>query len=137
MSDCALELKRIREELEKPVRVLIVEDSEDDAQLAMDVLDSLRVWSVAVPSVAKAKDIVRGVDLILLDLRLVSGDGDLLLEWMVAEKIHTPVAVVTGFVDDDTYKRLSRFTVATILQKPVTPENMTLLLKHLNLWREA
>lgn len=136
MSDTARELKAIKERLCKPVRVLIVEDSPDDAQLAIDVLDSIQAWSVTVPSVEKAKEIVRGVDLILLDLRMVSGDGDILLEWMAAEKIHTPVAVVTGYVDNDTYKRLSRFTVATILQKPVTPENMTVLLKHLNLWRE-
>lgn len=135
--DTAAKCDEIKSRLSSPPLLLIVEDSENDAEFLRRVIPIGKAKTIHTASVGSAKELLGTieVDLILLDLNLGPDDGIALLEWLKTQNIQTPVAVVTGIQLGALAANLVRFKILTILPKPVSTETITLLMQQLKIWR--
>jgi DNA-binding NtrC family response regulator len=81
-------------------RILLVEDTDTDAELVLEVLGEAHTL-VRAPSLARARTLLaEGVtDLLLLDLRLPDGNGLSLLEEVSENEPHLPVIFATAIND--------------------------------------
>src|SRR2546430_15804217 len=107
-------------------KILVIED---DPVARADLEARLAANGYTVARAADAASALTGVnrehpDLILLDLGLPAGDGDLVLERLRKNEAlaSIPVLLVTGRSDADTRKRVEAMGVAPVPTKPVDTE---------------
>src|SRR5258706_7920329 len=85
----------------KPLRVLVVEDNPEDAELTIARINGTELWTEVkhVSSLAAAHDFLRTrvVDLIFLDLQLPNGQGLESLRRTRRMASVEPIIVITGF----------------------------------------
>jgi len=136
VSDTIQRCEEIQSRLKKTPFVLIVEDSEIDAKLLQDVTQACGAKTAISKTVVEARNSLETIkfDLVFLDLSIPGEDGIALLEWLKAQNIHTPVAVVTGHRLSELGHRADRFDILTIMPKPVSVETIRKLLIQLKLW---
>lgn len=110
-----------------PLRVLLVEDDDDNRELMAEVLV---VAGYTVHSVASGQEALRmlserSVDVVVTDLGMPGMGG---LEMARAAKAiapAVPVVMVTGWAERDDVERARGREVDSVLLKPVDPEALT------------
>ncbi len=101
-------------------RILIVDDEEDLRELMRLGLEDEGASVIEAGGVDEAWTLVQAnpVDIVVSDMRMPGGNGDVLLERLQSGVIQPlPVVVVTGFSDVDS-DRLKKLGARKILSKP-------------------
>lgn len=117
--------------VEAIIRALIVED---DAIIAMDLEHMLiRLGYLPVGIVSRAADVVPAVrrtepDLVLMDIRLDSGENGLTLAEEVYFREGVAVVFVTAFSDSRTVERMRKSGAYGCVLKPVEEERLNVAL---------
>jgi CheY-like chemotaxis protein len=114
------------------IRVLVVEDNEDNRFL---ITESLRFQGALVESVSaahEAADMLDGYDIIVTDYAMPDRDGVWLLEQAQHRVPPVPVILLSGFTEAQR-EAIATAAFARKLLKPVEPEDLaTAILKTLN-----
>jgi len=111
------------------VRVLLVEDNPDHAELVQVALERVGASTVCVVSdVASAQEVLEGeeVDLVLLDLKLPKVDGFSLLSWVRARPRWSglPVVVLTTSMHAKDMERAYAEGASSYVVKPTRFEEL-------------
>jgi len=111
----------------EPVRVLLVEDDDDNRELMSEVLESAgyRVLSAAGGAEGLKTLAETSVDVVVTDIGMPGMGG---LEMARAAKEiapNVPVVVVTGWAEREDIARARGREVDAVLVKPVDPEQLT------------
>ncbi|HTT71306.1 MAG TPA: response regulator [Anaeromyxobacteraceae bacterium] len=106
------------------LRVLLVEDDDDNRELMAEVLESAGFLVTAVESGAEGLRRFRQepVDLILTDFGLPGTGGLELARSVKAIAPRVPVVVVTGYSEHGDLERARGHEVDEVLLKPVDPD---------------
>jgi len=114
------------------IRVLVVEDNEDNRFL---ITESLRFQGALVESVSAAREaaeMLDGYDIIVTDYAMPDRDGVWLLEQAQHRVTPVPVILLSGFTEAQR-EAIATAAFALKLLKPVEPEDLvTAILKTLN-----
>lgn len=107
--------------LRTPVRILIVDDEPDLAELIALTLKRMQIESDTAQtlSAARAALLLGRYALCLLDLKLPDGDGMDLVEWIQKEIPELPVAVLTAHASIEVAVRALKLGAFDFLTKPV------------------
>ncbi len=111
-----------------PVRVLVIDDETDVAELNAEVLNRAGYDTIAVASVGEALDLLRArtFDIVLSDLNMPDQDGRALFQDIQTTYPHLVQGV--GFITGDTLGRASQAFLAEAgrpyLEKPVSPKEL-------------
>lgn len=137
MSDAATsrdrfaKLQDLWRKLNRPVRVLLVEDDSLDIALIERVLDGYYAELVIVMTCEDAiQSMTRNdYDLCLLDLKLSERSGIDVLLWAKGHGKAVPFVALTGLNDSSPMiKRALDAGVECVMQKPLTAENAKMIL---------
>jgi CheY-like chemotaxis protein len=106
----------------EPIRVLLVEDDDDNRELMGEVLEAAGFAVVPAASGAEALDALSAapVDVVLTDLGLPGMGGLELAREARARVPRLPIVVVTGYAERDDVARGG--DIDAVLVKPVEPE---------------
>lgn len=104
------------------IRTLIAEDSKGVSEVVKMQLESLGCETVVVTTVAGAKEHVKNVDLVILDLHLDDGHGSEIVKQMGEEENYAPIVVMTGY--QDLKDNLDRSRILYWLDKPFSLQIM-------------
>jgi two-component system response regulator PilR (NtrC family) len=104
----------------KPL-ALVVDDEPDIRELLAITLQRMDVETRVCGDIGAAKAQLRGRDfqLCLTDMRLPDGDGLDLVDWMQAQGLRTPVAVITAHGNVETAVRALKSGAFDFISKPV------------------
>lgn len=110
--------------------LLIVEDDDSDLRLLLDVLDEYRTDIHIARTEAEAIDclMLKEIDLVFLDLKLMQGDGLSLLDWLRLNRPKLPVIVLTGLDGDSPQLQGAVDRGACIFPKPFTVDHARMVL---------
>jgi CheY-like chemotaxis protein len=111
----------------EPVRVLLVEDDDDNRELMSEVLEAAgyRVLSAASGTEGLKTLAEASVDVVVTDIGM-PGMGGLEMARAVKEIAPSvPVVVVTGWAEREDIARARGREVDAVLVKPVDPEQLT------------
>jgi PAS domain S-box-containing protein len=105
-----------------PIRVLLIEDDEDDYRLTRALLDEVpfvryRIQWASDPASGLRRLREDPFDVCLIDFRLGPNDGLELLREAISRGVHTPVIVLTGQADRETDLRAMAAGAADFLVK--------------------
>jgi CheY-like chemotaxis protein len=121
-----------RGELLSGIRVLVVEDNDDNRFL---ITESLRFQGALVESVSAAReavDVLGNFDVVLTDYAMPDGDGVWLLEQAQQLVPPVPVILLSGFTEAQR-EAIATAAFARKLLKPIEPEDLVAaILKTLN-----
>ncbi len=100
---------------------LVVDDEPDICELLALTLDRMDVEAVTCGNLATARDRLqrREFQLCLTDMRLPDGDGLELVQWIQAQGLGTPVAVITAHGNVETAVRALKYGAFDFISKPV------------------
>jgi two-component system response regulator PilR (NtrC family) len=100
---------------------LIVDDEPDLCELLCITLERMQISADACGDVTTARKrlLERDYQLCLTDMRLPDGDGLELVEWMQAEGMQTPVAVITAHGNVETAVRALKVGAFDFISKPL------------------
>ncbi|MDD2707710.1 MAG: sigma-54 dependent transcriptional regulator [Verrucomicrobiae bacterium] len=117
-------------------RVLIVEDNEEAAGFAGDVLRDLGCKTETVQTLKKAREmLVAGqYDLVLLDVRLPDGDGIELLREFGGGGVTATFMVTSGDAAVEVAVNAMRLGAVDYLIKPFTPDQLEIAVKRADSW---
>jgi two-component system response regulator PilR (NtrC family) len=112
-------------------RALVVDDEPDICELLAITLDRMSIDADTCGDVTSARDKLsrHEYQLCLTDMRLPDGDGLELVEWMQAEGLRTPVAVITAHGNVETAVRALKLGAFDFISKPVDLQNLRNLVK--------
>lgn len=104
----------------RPV-ALVVDDEPDIRELLTITLERMHIDTQPCADIASAREQLarREFQLCLTDMRLPDGDGLELLEWMQAQGLKTPVAVLTAHGNVATAVRALKAGAFDFVSKPV------------------
>jgi len=102
-------------------RALVVDDEPDICELLAMTLDRMSVEAQTCGDVTSARELLQAnsYDLCLTDMRLPDGDGLELVEWMQANGVDTPVAVITAHGNVETAVRALKLGAFDFISKPL------------------
>lgn len=110
--------------IEKKFLILLLEDSEYQAEQIVEFLTGAGRKIIAVDSIKKAKRSMRNkgkeFDLIILDLTLPDGNGMDFLRYIRRSKHTTPVILTSAYISDKVHKDADRLQVHNYLEKPLS-----------------
>jgi len=117
--------------IERPHRVLVVDDEADLRELLALTLEKMGVEPVAADSVAAARNaLVSGkVDLVLTDMRLPDGNGLEFVAWMQDQAPGVPVAVITAYGSMETAVQALKAGAFDFLAKPLDLSHLRSLVR--------
>ncbi|NND35671.1 MAG: sigma-54-dependent Fis family transcriptional regulator [Gammaproteobacteria bacterium] len=100
---------------------LVVDDEPDICELLSMTLDRMNVEAQTCGDVTSAREMLQAnsYDLCLTDMRLPDGDGLELVEWMQANGMDTPVAVITAHGNVETAVRALKLGAFDFISKPL------------------
>jgi two-component system response regulator PilR (NtrC family) len=100
---------------------LVIDDEPDLCELLALTLDRMQIDAQTCGDItcAKTKLAESTFDLCLTDMRLPDGDGLELVEWMQANGIETPVAVITAHGNVETAVRALKLGAFDFISKPL------------------
>jgi two-component system response regulator PilR (NtrC family) len=100
---------------------LVVDDEPDIRELLALTLERMDVEAVTCANVATARQRLasRDFQLCLTDMRLPDGDGLELVQWMQAQGLRTPVAVITAHGNVETAVRALKYGAFDFISKPL------------------
>ena len=100
---------------------LVVDDEPDIRDLLAMTLERMDIQAQSCADVASAKARLASeqFNLCLTDMRLPDGDGLELVEWIQAENLGTPVAVITAHGNVETAVRALKSGAFDFISKPV------------------
>jgi two-component system response regulator PilR (NtrC family) len=106
--------------MRRPV-ALVVDDEPDLCELLAITLERMQIEADTCGDVASARRMLKDRDyqLCLTDMRLPDGDGLDLVEWMQAEGLNTPVAVITAHGNVETAVRALKIGAFDFISKPL------------------
>jgi CheY-like chemotaxis protein len=107
--------------------ILVVEDDPAVLKLTVDILRSLGYQVHAVQSASQATKTVKrlnGLDLLLTDVVLVGESGYDLAQRLWANHPDLPVLFMSGYTDDEVFRRGVRDLRHAFLAKPFTPQTL-------------
>ncbi|MCK6371496.1 MAG: sigma-54 dependent transcriptional regulator [Gammaproteobacteria bacterium] len=109
---------------------LIVDDEPDIRELLAITLQRMDIDTRACGDIGAAKAQLRGrgFQLCLTDMRLPDGDGLDLVDWMQAQGIRTPVAVITAHGNVETAVRALKSGAFDFISKPLDLANLRKLI---------
>ena len=112
--------------VEDPLRVLIIDDDEDHADVICEVLERIGYeCEIATSGTQGANRIEKEeYDLILTDLRMPDMDGMAILHKAKKELPESEVLVITGYGDIQTAVKAMREGAAHFLEKPVNMDDL-------------
>ena len=101
-------------------KVLIVDDEEPVVELISDILRKYNYEPIPATRWTDAIDVIgnQKPDLILLDLKMPTIDGPSMLEFIRGQGCSLPVIIVSGYINDQVAKDLSKFQVSGFIRKP-------------------
>lgn len=117
--------------LNRPIRVLLVEDNVQDVELINRALGGYRIELKVALTGGEAKEwLEQGeYDIVLLDLNLCDIPGAEVLKWAKANQKTMPFVVLTGMNDSSPMIRWALDAGAEcVIQKPFTSENARMIL---------
>jgi two-component system response regulator PilR (NtrC family) len=99
----------------------VVDDEPDICELLAMTLERMKIPSQTCNDVSTARKLLKSqnFDLCLTDMRLPDGDGLELVEWIHAQGIDTPVAVLTAHGNVETAVRALKLGAFDFISKPV------------------
>jgi two-component system response regulator PilR (NtrC family) len=111
--------------ISKP-RALVVDDEPDICELLAITLERMEIEADTCGDVSTARSRMASQDyqLCLTDMRLPDGDGLELVEWMQAQGIRTPVAVITAHGNVETAVRALKLGAFDFISKPVDLQDL-------------
>jgi two-component system response regulator PilR (NtrC family) len=100
---------------------LVVDDEPDICELLALTLERMDVEAITCGTLATARQRLSGRDfqLCLTDMRLPDGDGLELVQWIQAQGLRTPVAVITAHGNIETAVRALKYGAFDFVSKPV------------------
>jgi len=100
---------------------LVVDDEPDLCELLAMTLEQMQIRTDTCGDVSSARQLLRDGDyqLCLTDMRLPDGDGLELVEWIQAQGMPTPVAVITAHGNVETAVRALKLGAFDFLSKPL------------------
>jgi len=100
---------------------LVIDDEPDLCELLALTLDRMQIDTQTCGDIACAKTKLKEstFDLCLTDMRLPDGDGLELVEWMQANGLETPVAVITAHGNVETAVRALKLGAFDFISKPL------------------
>ncbi|MBT8444207.1 MAG: sigma-54 dependent transcriptional regulator [Gammaproteobacteria bacterium] len=100
---------------------LVVDDEPDICELLSMTLDRMNIEAQTCGDVTSAREMLQAnsYDLCLTDMRLPDGDGLELVEWMQANGMDTPVAVITAHGNVETAVRALKLGAFDFISKPL------------------
>lgn len=109
---------------------LVVDDEPDIRELLALTLERMNVEARTCPDIASAKAQLRGgqFQLCLTDMRLPDGDGLDLVDWIQAQRLPTPVAVITAHGNMETAVRALKSGAFDFISKPLDLANLRKLI---------
>jgi DNA-binding NtrC family response regulator len=112
-------------------RVLVVDDEPPIQRVLEDLLKRRRILVTLANSLASAEAAMarETFDLVLLDVRLPDGDGQVMLERIMAMPVHPLVVVVTGYGSIEHAVNCMRTGAFDYLIKPFRPAQIDIVLK--------
>ena len=107
-------------------RALVVDDEPDICELLAITLDRMEIDADTCGDVRAARDCLanREYQLCLTDMRLPDGDGLELVQWMQAQGLRTPVAVITAHGNVETAVRALKLGAFDFISKPVDLQDL-------------
>ena len=107
-------------------RALVIDDEPDICELLAITLERMHVDVDTCGDVSAAKAALGSKDyqICLTDMRLPDGDGLELVEWMQAQGITTPVAVITAHGNVETAVKALKVGAFDFISKPVDLEDL-------------
>ena len=105
--------------MKRPLALVI--DEPDICELLAMTLDGMSVETQTCGDVTSAREMLqtKDYDLCLTDMRLPDGDGLELVEWMQANGMETPVAVITAHGNVETAVRALKLGAFDFISKPL------------------
>jgi two-component system response regulator PilR (NtrC family) len=113
-------------------RALVVDDEPDICELLAITLERMGIEADTCGDVSSAKRQfgANEYQLCLTDMRMPDGNGLDLVEWMQAEGLRTPVAVITAHGNVETAVRALKLGAFDFISKPVDLEDLRKLVKN-------
>ena len=111
--------------ISKP-RALVVDDEPDICELLAITLERMEIEADTCGDVSTARSRMASQEyqLCLTDMRLPDGDGLELVEWMQAQGLRTPVAVITAHGNVETAVRALKLGAFDFISKPVDLQDL-------------
>ena len=105
---------------------LVVDDEPDIRELLAITLQRMDIETRPAPTSPRRKTQLRGREfqLCLTDMRLPDGDGLELVDWMQAQGLRTPVAVITAHGNVETAVRALKSGAFDFISKPLDLANL-------------
>ena len=113
--------------------LLVVDDSQDQRQIATKIIEQLGYAAKSVESGEKAVKLLENqkVDLLILDMIMDPGIDGLETYKRIKEKTPGQKAIITsGYAESDRAKMAQRMGVGTFLRKPYTVHNLACAIKN-------
>jgi CheY-like chemotaxis protein len=115
--------------------ILLVEDDSNDAELISLVLSRTGWHIVHAQNSAEAQRILyksSNFRLACIDLKLGGSDGAHLVRWIREHFQHVPVAVISGFIDQQARTQLADCGAVFLFNKPFTSNDVLYLLNFMD-----
>ena len=109
-------------------QILIVEDDSAFGTMLLKWFGRNGYTATLCSGMMSAQNVLsqkRIFDLILSDLKLVDGDGIMLLSWLKKMRITTPVIIMTGYGEVQTAVSAIKLGAFDFLEKPINPSILT------------
>jgi two-component system response regulator PilR (NtrC family) len=109
---------------------LVVDDEPDICELLAMTLERMDIEARTCRDISTAKAQLRGTEfhLCLTDMRLPDGDGLDLVAWIQAQRLRTPVAVITAHGNMETAVRALKSGAFDFISKPLDLSNLRKLI---------
>ena len=101
--------------------ILSIENDTSVRETIVAIIQSLGYTCLEAPNAFRAWDILkeRVVDLILLDIHMPGARGNQFLRFIRDRDIHTPVIVISGYLQEEVIKEVAGMEVKAVMPKPI------------------
>lgn len=110
----------------KPLKVLVVDDSALNRQVIVEYLRHKEIVTIEAEDGEQALQIIatEKPDIILLDLIMPIMDGFEVLEYLKKENNTIPIIVITAYLKGNTFQRCMELGAKGFLNKPVKMQEL-------------
>lgn len=109
------------------IRVLLAEDDQTLACMVQRTLEPLGIHCMLAPTVAAGREMMKGADILFLDLTLLNGSAQpLLSEWVKAGP--KPICILSGGITQDQIEDYLGMGAWNVLLKPFRLETIHVLM---------
>jgi CheY-like chemotaxis protein len=129
------------------MKILLVEDSDINAQVFIDCIEPLNAKVVRTTSIKDSANEINdnGFDLVVLDLNVDDSKGIKTIEQVRAIETRIPILLYSGLVEDDVIKAMPVYGISGILMKgEIGPQQIMTEIKraiaqhqHIIEWQES